>query len=271
MALAGCVGGERHETTIHRTWPATAINRLEIHEIDGSVSVEPGMGDEVEMTAHVRSRGVEPKKNEENEGYFRTEVRGDTLQIGRRGRHAHFFFFDTNNISVDYTLRVPPRVTLAVQTVNGHIETRGVDGETQLTTVNGRIDAEHSGTSEFSAHTVNGRVRATFLRDFNGAQLKTVNGGVEAILPPSASFACDVSQVNGDFQTVFPLSIHSHPGSRRVSGDVNGGKYELRITTVNGDIQLENTTVPPVPPAPPSLPAMPTPPAPPAPPAPPVG
>ena len=85
---------------------------------------------------------------------------------------------------------------------------------------------------------------------------------VHAVLPPNASFACVLSQVNGDFEAAFPLTIHSHPGSRRVSGEVNGGRYDLNIVTVNGDIKLETN---PNAPAPPAAPAA-VPPAPPAPP-----
>jgi len=62
---------------------------------------------------------------------------------------------------------------------------------------------------------------------------------VTAVLPASASFSGDFSQVNGDVEAAFPLNIHSHPGSRRVSGEVNGGRYSLRITTVNGDIKVD--------------------------------
>jgi hypothetical protein len=50
--------------------------------------------------------------------------------------------------------------------------------------------------------------------------------------------------VNGDFEASFPLSIHSNPGSRRVSGEVNGGKYELQITTVNGDVEVQHLPQP---------------------------
>ncbi len=79
------------------------------------------------------------------------------------------------------------------------------------------------------------------------------------MLPPSASFTGDFTQVNGDVEAAFPLNIHSHPGSRRVSGEVNGGRYSLHIVTVNGDIKVENGGVPPAPPAPPALPAPPAP------------
>jgi len=58
-------------------------------------------------------------------------------------------------------------------------------------------------------------------------------------------------------EAAFPLSIHSHPGSRRVSGEVNGGRYSLRITTVNGDIKIDTVAAPPAPVVP-ETPAAPT-------------
>jgi len=127
-----------------------------------------------------------------------------------------------------------------------------VDGETRATTVNGVVEIETAGTNEVEARAVNGIIRAHFLKDFHGASFKTVNGRVVAVLPPSASFTGDFTQINGDVEAAFPLNIHSHPGSRRVSGEVNGGRYSLRITTVNGDIKLENGgPAAPAPPAPP--------------------
>ncbi|HEU4888801.1 MAG TPA: DUF4097 family beta strand repeat-containing protein, partial [Thermoanaerobaculia bacterium] len=148
------------------------------------------------------------------------------------------FLFGRDDRQIDYVLRVPPSLMLEVMTVNGRIVTRGVEGETQATTVNGKIDIETAGLNELRATTVNGKVKATFTRDFQGARFKTVNGGVEAFFPQNASFAVDLSQVNGDFEASFPLSIHSNPGSRRVSGEVNGGKHDLKIVTVNGDVEL---------------------------------
>lgn len=272
MLLMACVAGERRTVTINRTWTADGIHRVHVNEVNGSVNVEAGNSNEITLVAHVRAYEP-PKANEENQGYFRTEVNGDTLSIGRKSHHRiHFIGFRFGDeVTVDYTLHVPPALELELRTVNGRIATHGIDGSTEARSVNGEINLENAGISEVDAHTVNGRVMAKFVRDFQGAKLKTVNGRVIAVLPPSASFACDLSQVNGDFEASFPLSIHSHPGSRRVSGDVNGGRHELRISTVNGDIRLENGVppMPPVPPMPaigqPTLPVAPAPPAPPAP------
>jgi hypothetical protein len=264
VLLAGCgVVMERRITHVDRKWPAAAIHHIEVREIDGAINIEAGSASEITMGATVRSR-IAPKAGQENLGYFTTEVNGDTLTIGRR-EHRHFSFFHFgNDTSVDYELRVPASVALDLHTINGRIATRGVDGEMRAVTVNGRVNIETAGSSEVEAHTVNGRIEAHFEKTFQGATLKTVNGGVTAVLPLSASFTGDFSQVNGDIEAAFPLNIHSHPGSRRVSGEVNGGRYELRITTVNGDIKIDTAT-PPVPRAAPAAPAPPVQPAPPTP------
>lgn len=270
LATACGIAPERHHDRITRTWPAGGIKRIDLHEVDGSVEIEGTSSNQIEMTADVRERGFRADPNRENKGYFETTVDGDTLSIGRRGETRFHFplFFSRKNISVDYTLRVPQSTAVEVRTVNGRVETRSIDGETRVVTVNGSVDLECGGMQELVAHTVNGRVKARFLHGFQGASLKTVNGSVDAELPPNASFACDLTQVNGDFEAAFPLNIHSHPGSRRVSGEVNGGRFDLRITTVNGDVRIESMGPPPPPApaqsAPPAAPAPATP-APPAP------
>lgn len=264
----GCVMGESHVETITKSWPADGIKRVDVNGVDGSVDVTAGTGNEISLVAHVRARNFRPDPKKENNGYFITALDGDTLTIGRQHGvriHSPFFFFTSHEVEINYELRVPPSVDLALKTVNGRVATRGTDGGIQATTVNGSLDVEASGTREVTLNTVNGPVDAHFTKDFQGARFKTVNGSVRAILPPSASFACALSQVNGDFEAEFPLTIHSHPGSRRVSGEVNGGRYDLNIVTVNGDIKIENSAPPTAPTAPAAAPAPPAPPTAPAP------
>ncbi|HEX8617122.1 MAG TPA: DUF4097 family beta strand repeat-containing protein [Thermoanaerobaculia bacterium] len=233
--------GDHAKATITRSWPAAGVRALRVFEIDGSVKIEAADTDEISLVATAVGDFALDKKKQ-NDGLFETTLEGDTLKIGRREPNVKGFripfVFSRSDKRINYALRVPPTVSLEVKTVNGRIATRGIDAATDVTSVNGAIDVETGGTSELQASTVNGRVRAKFLRSFQGARFRTVNGGVEATLPQSASFNVDLSQVNGDFEASFPLSIHSNPGSRRVSGEVNGGEFELKITTVNGDIQL---------------------------------
>jgi hypothetical protein len=231
------------KATITRTWPASEVRELQVFEVDGSISVQAAETNEISLVATAQGE-LTIDKAKENDGLFETRLEGGELKIGRHERRRKGLTFNLpaifgrNRKRINYVLRVPPSVTLDVTTVNGRIVTRGVSGETEATTVNGSIDIETAGTQELQATSVNGQMRVKFLTSFQGARFKTVNGGVEAILPQSASFNVDLSQVNGDFEASFPLNIHSNPGSRRVSGEVNGGEHELKITTVNGDVQL---------------------------------
>jgi putative adhesin len=251
--LAGCVPLEERTAHFENKWPAANIKRLEVSEVNGIVSVAGDSPNEITMVANVRARGYRPNPREQYEGYLRTELEGDVLAISTRRQHG--FQFGYRELRVDYEIHVPPQVALNLGTVNGRITTRGIAGETAAKTVNGAVDIEATGSNEVSARSVNGRIQAKFLDDFHGAQLGTVNGRVTCVLPATASFLGDFTQVNGDFEAAFPLNIHSHPGSRRVSGEVNGGKYPLKITTVNGDINIDNGPSRPEPPAPPAPPA----------------
>ena len=261
LILTGCGAvHERRTAHIQRSWPAGSIKRVEVHEVAGSIEVTGSTTDKVDLTADVIARR-EPRKGKENDGYFTTEVVGDTLIIDTERRHRRVIigFWNDDDVKVNYELHVPSEVALELRTVSGSIATRGIAGETSATTISGGVDLEATGQNEVEAKAVNGTIEAHFLNDFHGARLGTVNGRVVAILPATASFLGDFAQVNGDFEAAFPLDIHSHPGSRRVSGEVNGGRYSLKITTVNGDIKIDNGPTPPprpvVPEAPPAPPA----------------
>ncbi len=247
LAVTACEQREhriRHsdtKATISRSWPATDIRQLEVFEVSGSVSIEAANVNEITLIATAHG-DLDLNPQAENKGLFETKIDGDRLRIGRREhtRKGWDFpiFFDRDEVEIDYKLTIPAAVSLDLSTVNGRITTRGIEGETEASTVNGSIDLETAGTEPLYATTVNGRVKAKFLRTFQGAKFKSVNGGVLATLPNDASFSVDLSQVNGDFEASFPLSIHSNPGSRRVSGEVNGGAHVLKIVTVNGDVEL---------------------------------
>jgi putative adhesin len=258
--LSGCVPLEERTAHFEGKWPAGTVTNVKINELNGTIWVQGDSPGAITMTANVRARGKRPEPGKPYDGYLTAELEGNVLSIRSANEHHGFHFGFGREITVDYELHVPQGTALNLVTVNGRIATRGIGGETSAKTINGAVDVEATGTNEVTCKSINGRIEAKFLSDFHGASLKTINGRVTAILPPSASFAGDFSQVNGDFEAAFPLNIHSNPGSRRVSGDVNGGRYDLKITTVNGDIKID--TPGPVAPATPATPAAP--PAPPA-------
>jgi len=255
--LAGCVPLEERTAHFENKWSVPTVTRLDLTEVSGTVTVIGDSPSAITMSATVRARGIRPDPKRQYDGYMSAQIDGDTLTIRSQGTHSHGIVLNWGKeVRIDYDLHVPPQLALNLVTVNGRIETKGISGETAAKTVNGTVNVEATGSNEVEAKSVNGRIEARFLHDFHGARLGTVNGRVTAVLPPSASFYGDFTQVNGDFEAAFPLNIHSHPGTRRVSGEVNGGKYPLKISTVNGDITIDNGA----PPAPPAAPAAPPPP-----------
>src|SRR5207244_63737 len=140
------------------------VRHVEINEVDGTINIEASDSNQITMNAVVCTR-VPGKPNQENQGFFQTELAGDTLTIGRKHEHHWGLIWGgRDDYFVTYELHVPPTVSLELQTVNGKIASRGVDGETRATTVNGIVDIETAGTNEVEARAVNGIIRAHFLK-----------------------------------------------------------------------------------------------------------
>jgi len=148
---------------------------------------------------------------------------------------------------------VPRATSLTLATVNGgELTVRGVHGEHELSNVNGGIRAENvSGT--VVAQTTNGGVVVTFDHADPGKAMSfaTLNGNVEVTFP--ADFGADLSMqtTNGEIFTDFeftpgknaPEVRQNREGGRyrvevkrEVTGSINGGGGEIRLTTFNGDI-----------------------------------
>ncbi len=143
-----------------------------------------------------------------------------------------------NDVQVRFVVRVPTGVKLAAKTVNGGIEARRLEGDTEAHTVNGSIKVETTGRAE--AQTVNGSIEVSMGRaDWDGKnEFKTVNGAIHLDLPGDLSTEVTAKTVNGDIETDFPLTVRGRFSRRSLSGTIGGGGRELELETVNGGIRL---------------------------------
>ena len=143
-----------------------------------------------------------------------------------------------NDVQVRFVVRVPAGVRFAARTVNGGIEARRLEADTEAQTVNGSIKVETSGRAE--AQTVNGSIEASMGRaDWSGKnEFRTVNGGIHLDLPADLSTEVSAKTVNGDIDTDFPLTVKGRFSRRSLSGTIGGGGRELELETVNGGIRL---------------------------------
>jgi hypothetical protein len=122
-----------------------------------------------------------------------------------------------NDVEVDFVVRVPAGVRLAVHTVNGAIDIQALRSDVQAATVNGPVNIETTG----------------FV-----SQATTVNGPVVLEVPADLNAEFSATTVNGRIDSDFPISVTGRISRRSLRGTIGSGGPALRATTVNGNISL---------------------------------
>jgi hypothetical protein len=225
----------------------TAGSWLRIRNLNGEIRVEPSSGNTAEVVAVKHGRGdpsevrIELTKNgndvlicalwSENavcdEDGYRSERDG-------RGRR------DREQVSVDFTVRLPRGVHILAASVNGEVAVRGATAEVVARSVNGRVEAVSTG-GPVHASTVNGSVVARMATVPAGEDLEysTVNGSVTLELPDDFAAQVEMRTVNGSLRSDFPLQLQGRMNPRRINATIgDGGNRRLKISTVNGSVEL---------------------------------
>lgn len=220
-----------------------------IRNLNGPVYVEATGGDRVEVTGTRRTRRGDPE-------YVRFEVKrfgasdqdvlvcalwGDSATCnedgyrtrGQNNRNR------TNDVTVEFRVRVPKGVKVAAHGVNGEVRVEGVEAEVEAGSVNGGVFVE-TRRGPVSASTVNGSVRAVMGKFDLDTDLRfsSVNGTVIAEFSDDINAEVDLSTVNGRFLTDFPVTITGRIDPRRLRATLGKGGPRIRLSTVNGNVEL---------------------------------
>ena len=220
---------------------------VEIKGVNGEIRAEPSSGNQIEVQASKRSRrsdvnSVQVKVVEHAGGVTICAIypsddpsRPNSCEPGDgKGRNS----VRNNDVTVDFTVRVPNHVALIARTVNGEINANSLTGNITAHTVNGSIRLSTSGYAEASS--VNGGISAQ-MGDTNWpSRLKfsTVNGAIDLDLPSNISTEIEAQTTNGSIHSDFPLTVSSLDGPKRIKGKIGSGGRELVLQTLNGSISL---------------------------------
>jgi DUF4097 and DUF4098 domain-containing protein YvlB len=220
-------------------------NVIEIKGVNGDVRAVASSGGEVEVSAVMKGRRNNPSEVrleivQHAEGvtvcamYPSPDSRPNECAPGNGGRMN----VRDNDVTVDFTVRIPAGVRFSGRTVNGDVTAEGLSAPVSVRTVNG--DVEFSTSSYGDAHTVNGSIRGNFGSTgwSDTVSFKTVNGSVTVALPADASADVKVTTVNGGISTAFPISVNGKVDPRRLNGTIGSGGRSLEIETVNGSVTL---------------------------------
>lgn len=234
------------------TWSGAiqAGHSVYVRNLNGSVRVEAGTGDKVEVRAEKSWRRGNPddvkitvkQVGSGNGDVLVCALWNDRSSCDEDGYHSHSDGWrdrdDRNDVSVEFTVRLPAGVKVDASTVNGSVRVDGATSDVVAHTVNGSVEAYSSGGA-VSARTTNGdvEVRAAKL-DIDHSEFSTVNGTVTVALPASVDADVDMRTVNGSLTSDFPLTVQGSFNPRRLHATLGKGGPNLRLSTVNGSIRL---------------------------------
>ena len=231
-----------------RIAPGAAV---EIKGINGDITAEPATDGDVQIVAVKSSRRGDPNSVElkvvEHAGGVTIcaiypnddSINRNTCEPRGSGEHRNV---GNNDVRVDFTVRVPPRVGFIGRTINGKIGATSLASNVVSNTVNGSIRISTSGYAE--ATTMNGEIAAK-LGDANwpaALTFKTLNGEITLDLPADTSTEVKAETFNGTLNSDFPMSLTSLTTRRLVSGRIGVGGRALFLKTLNGSINLRRAS-----------------------------
>jgi hypothetical protein len=232
--------------TFHWSGRVPAGQRLEVRGVNGSIHAEPASGDEVEVVAFKNGREYDLAEIDvqvvQHDGgvticavYPSSDGLVDECTAGRSSALKS----RNNDVSVDFTVRVPKTVRFVARTVNGLVEAKSLEADTEAHTVNGNVRLSTAGAAQ--GETVNGSITASMGRFTSAAKFSTVNGAITLEMPACTGARVHANTVNGRINTEFGLAVRGQFMSERAEGPIGHGGPDLRIATVNGSISLRRS------------------------------
>ncbi|HEY2824976.1 MAG TPA: DUF4097 family beta strand repeat-containing protein [Gemmatimonadales bacterium] len=224
-----------------------AGQRLDLSNIDGSITVTQSRGTATEIVVHkIVRRGngdlVKAVMEETAAGvrvcavYLNRSGDGDGCD-GHHGRNNERS--EPLDVDLNFEVGIPPGVELGVRSVDGSVVARGIDTPASIHTVDG--DITFDGVAPDGLNTVDGKISVTITNAKwdHDVTLRSVDGDVDVTLSPGLSVAITGETVDGNVHADFPVTLAGKWGPRSFRATVgDGSSRELRIHTVDGSIRL---------------------------------
>ena len=207
---------------VNETYPAGPGSEVDIEVLSGTVTIEAGSSDLVEVTGTLGD-GVESLDIDGDEDGVYIEVEYD------EEFHGH------QNVSTDLTIRLPAGVMLSVETVSASVSVMGVTGEIDVESVSGNVDIAGR-PAGLDVETVSGNISIESAPA--ESDVASVSGLIEV---RAAGGLIDIENVSGNI--VIHGGVIDGGDLESVAGDITchaapGPGNDLDIETMDGTITL---------------------------------
>lgn len=243
--------GRRFDKELVRIPVDAAVSRIKIDNPNGSVDVQAGDVQEIEIQTAVYVDKVDEAEAQSIADQSTIEhTNGSALEISAKGKEytggfpnkrkprMNLVITVPSSHKADYELelrngkvgasQVPVISEFKAHTTNGAISLSGIDGNVTADTTNGAIDVSQIGRNA-AINTTNGAVTASGVQ--GKLSIDTTNG---AVTVDNVKGDLDVDTLNG--------KITVHEAAAGVIADATNGAISIVTTTVGGDYELDNMT-----------------------------
>ncbi len=225
-----------------QTYPLTANGRVNISNVNGSITVEAWNRNEVKLEYTKVADSKERLSDVEVKIVSRPDYFGVETDYGNwKNKDSGDRWKNGGKLNVEFRLMLPRGAVLnEVETVNGSVTVSDFINITKISAVNGSVNASNiRGTAKLS--TVNGEVKADFDRLEAGSKisLDTVNGRVNLVLPSDANATVRADSLNGNITNDFGLPVRKGKYvGRDLYGKLGNGEVQIRLNSVNGGLTI---------------------------------
>jgi DUF4097 and DUF4098 domain-containing protein YvlB len=237
-----------------KNYDLTGKPELRVEAHDANVRIESW--DQSKIEAHVTTRGWHIG----NGGLEIVEhQQGNAVEIELRQPHRTHFSIGVENRRTELEIHMPRSAKVNVHSGDGAVSAKGLEGELDFTTGDGRLEIEDVDGS-LRAHTSDGSVRVS--GRFDILELRTSDGRVEVEARPGSQLreAWDIRSSDGSVRLRIPgdlaadLELHTSDGSittnipvavegslrsHDIHGKMNGGGNRLTVHTSDGSVTLD--------------------------------
>lgn len=219
LTCAGATGSAQADD-YRRSVPVEPGGLLEIRLDSGSVEVQVGDDDEIEVDAQGGGGWAG--------GSVRFELRSDGRDAEFRGENRGWLGFGGGNVRV--RIRIPEDFSLNVSTGGGAIEIQDIGGDVHARTSGGRIEVD-GGEGDVDLRTSGGPIRVD---DVHGNLRARTSGG-----------PIDIADVDGSVEArTSGGRIQAHDVGSPVTARTSGGSISVRfVGEAEGDLQTSGGSI----------------------------
>ncbi len=230
---------------IERSFAVSSDCLLDLSNVSGAIEISVGSSSKMEIRAVSEDSRIDVEFSQEgNRVYVKTRYPESNRSI--RG-------------GVSFTVTLPERSNLQINSVSGSINVSGVSGNHDLNSVSGRVDVSNlegrlvlnsvSGTvnlkdigvADVNASSISGSL--TYRGDLAGGpyRLSSTSGSIDIEHSSRASYHVEGSTVSGSISSSVDgvqVTKQKYGPMKELSGQFNGNGTSLRVSTVSGSIEI---------------------------------